>query len=217
MTIRIAVVDCGSGNLRSVTKALEHCLPELGGEVFITTTPDDLKAASHIVLPGVGAFGDCMRGLTALPGMVEALENEVRGNKKPFFGICVGMQMLFEEGHEFGVHKGLGWLRGKVKAIDVDASYKIPHMGWNTLDVAAPQHAYFQGIEPNSDAYFVHSFHAVETTPEDVVAYTEYGTKIVAAVAQGNIFATQFHPEKSQGVGLCLLRNFIASKTATSA
>ncbi len=209
MTKHIVVVDCGSGNLRSVTNALAQSI-EPSDHIHITSHASDLIDATHIVLPGVGAFGDCMNGLNALSGMRDALEHAVREQKKPFLGICVGMQMLFEEGHEFGVHQGLGWLKGKVKPMTPSPELKIPHMGWNSLHFPTPaRHWAFEGLEETPDAYFVHSYHAVETDAQDVVAYSMYGEKIVAAVAKENILATQFHPEKSQRVGLCLLRHFV--------
>lgn len=201
----IAVIDYGSGNLRSVAKALEHVA---GGARFITVTSSasDLAAASHIVLPGVGAFGDCMRGLSSLPGMLDALNEQVLNRKKWFLGICVGMQMLFERGHEHGVHSGLGWLKGDVVALA--GGHKTPHMGWNELHIetTAP---FLEGIKNGDHAYFVHSYHA-KAAPSDVWATVEYGQTVAAVVGRGNIMGTQFHPEKSQQVGLCLLKNFLA-------
>ena len=218
----IAIIDYGSGNLRSVAKAFEHvaALP-----VTITRAPQALAAASHIVLPGVGAFGDCMRGLMALSGMLEALEEQVRGRKKPFLGICVGMQMLFARGHEHGEHAGLGWLEGEVAGIRDSGfgireklaptespipnpqSLKIPHMGWNELTIPAP-HPLLSGLASGAHAYFVHSYHAVGS--RDVIATTDYGQSIAAVVAKDNIMGTQFHPEKSQQTGLRLLQNFVS-------
>lgn len=201
----IAIIDYGSGNLRSVAKAFERA----GASVRVTDDAQALRAASRIVLPGVGAFADCMRGLKALPGMLEALEKEVRGQKKPFLGICVGMQMLFDRGHEHGEHAGLGWLEGEVVALKPEnATLKIPHMGWNELEIRAP-HPLLSGIVPGAHAYFVHSYHAECREASDVVATTQYGQMVTAVVARGNIMGTQFHPEKSQEAGLTLLRNFI--------
>jgi glutamine amidotransferase len=209
----IAIIDVGSGNLHSVEKAVRH----VAGEQDVVTLCDDaaaLEDATHIILPGVGAFGQCMNGLNDLPGMREALEEKVLKQKIPFFGICVGMQMLFECGVEHGVHEGLGWFAGEVRALQeliADPSLKIPHMGWNELSLSknSSANSILEEIENGDHAYFVHSYHCV---PEDssVIAITvEYGTTIVAAIARDNIFATQFHPEKSQKTGLRILQNFL--------
>jgi len=170
-----------------------------------------LRDASHIILPGVGAFGDCMRGLLAVKGLRETLEVEVRQKNKWFLGICVGMQLLFERGYEFGVHPGLGWLSGEVVKINSgNASLKIPHMGWNDLMIQLPDHPIVRGIHTGDHAYFVHSFHAQCADPQNIVSTTEYGATLTAIVAQNNMIGTQFHPEKSQRVGLDLLRNFLS-------
>ncbi|MDX2112817.1 MAG: imidazole glycerol phosphate synthase subunit HisH [Alphaproteobacteria bacterium] len=213
----IAVIDYGSGNLRSAAKALERVAPD-GVHVHITQSPEDLKRASHIVLPGVGTYGDSMRGLAAIPGMLAALHEEVQVKQKPFLGICVGMQLLFERGFEHGMHDGLGWLKGEVKALGIRhqglanqsqipnaQSLKIPHMGWNELTVSA--HPLLAGIQTGAHAYFVHSYHAAGSP--DVIASCNYGQTITAVVAKGNIMGTQFHPEKSQETGLRLLSNFV--------
>ncbi|MCE2927918.1 MAG: imidazole glycerol phosphate synthase subunit HisH [Rickettsiales bacterium] len=205
----IAVIDYGSGNLRSAAKALERVAPG-GIKIHITADPEDLKRASHIVLPGVGAYGDCMRGLASISGMLEALSEEVQVKKKPFLGICVGMQLLFERGHEHGVHDGLGWLKGEVVSLSQQPAtsnqqLKIPHMGWNELTITP--HPLLAGIDTGAHAYFVHSYHAAGSP--DVIATTSYGQTIAAVVAKGNIMGTQFHPEKSQETGLRLLSNFV--------
>lgn len=200
----IAVIDYGSGNLRSVAKALEHVAG--GRSVEVVRLPEALKDARHIVLPGVGAFGDCMRGLTVLPGMIAALEEEVLHRQKPLLGICVGMQMLFEEGREHGSHLGLGWLKGAVAPLNVPL--KVPHMGWNDLSIVR-DHPVMRDIPAGADVYFVHSYHAVCSDKTDVIATVEYGQAIAAAVGRENILGTQFHPEKSQAVGLALLKNFV--------
>jgi glutamine amidotransferase len=223
----VAIIDYGSGNLRSVHKALEHVAPE--ATVRVTREAADLKAASHILLPGVGAFADCMRGLTVIPGMRDALEEEVRGKGKWFLGICVGMQMLMQQGHEHGLHEGLGWIEGEVVKLvpgcesrvaskgaasfgtrnsELGTPLKIPHMGWNELTVASA-HPLLKNIASGAHAYFVHSYHARCADAKDVIARTDYGGPVVAAVARGNIMGTQFHPEKSQATGLALLRNFV--------
>jgi imidazole glycerol-phosphate synthase subunit HisH len=200
----LAIIDYGSGNLRSVAKAFER----VGADARVTSAPQDVAAASHIVLPGVGAFADCMAGLTAIPGMLEALGEEVLTRKKMFLGICVGMQMLFDEGHEHGVHKGLGWLKGKVLPL-TGSNLKIPHMGWNDLQITQT-HPLLAGIDTGAHAYFVHSYHAQCAHSADVLATTPYGQSVTAVVGQGNIFGTQFHPEKSQDTGLRLLKNFVS-------
>lgn len=208
----IVIIDYGSGNLRSVAKATQRAG---SAQVEIADTAAGLKAASHIILPGVGAFGDCMRGLKAISGMVAALEEAVLHRKKPLLGICVGMQMLFEKGHEHGVHEGLGWLKGEIVSLNSAPStqhsaLKIPHMGWNELQITK-EHPLLAGIEGGAHAYFVHGYHAQCANPDDVIATTEYGQTVAAVVGQGNIMGTQFHPEKSQETGLRLLKNFIFS------
>jgi glutamine amidotransferase len=206
----VVIVDYGSGNLRSVQKSVERVAPS-GMRVEISQDPKMLRDASHIILPGVGAFGDCMRGLLAVKGLRETLEVEVRQKNKWFLGICVGMQLLFERGYEFGVHPGLGWLSGEVVKINSgNASLKIPHMGWNDLMIQLPDHPIVRGIHTGDHAYFVHSFHAQCADPQNIVSTTEYGATLTAIVAQNNMIGTQFHPEKSQRVGLDLLRNFLS-------
>lgn len=219
--MRIAIIDCGAGNLHSVRKAFVHVAEPLGAVVEVTTTPEALQKASHIVLPGVGAYADCMQGLLRHEGLREALEARVLEQGVPFFGICVGMQMLFERGHEYGVTEGLGWFKGEVRKLaPVDANLRIPHMGWNTLDLHAPTHPVFAGllesptaagasVKTNIHAYFVHSYHATEVMPQDVLATVDYGGQVVACIGRANIVATQFHPEKSQQTGLRMIENFV--------
>jgi glutamine amidotransferase len=202
----IIIIDYGAGNLRSVAKALEHVAR--GKRVTVTSNSKQLADATHIVLPGVGAFGDCMHGLTACPGMREALEEQVRVQKKPMLGICVGMQMLLTTGHEHGTHAGLGWITGDVVALTPAQSHlKVPHMGWNELDINA-EHPLLSGIQRGDHAYFVHSYHAVCENAGQVIASAEYGQRVTAVIAHENIMGTQFHPEKSQATGLRLLQNF---------
>ena len=211
MTGRAVIIDYGSGNLRSAAKAFARSAHDSGfaGDVKVTAEAADLSDATHIVLPGVGAFADCMRGLRSVPGMVEALTREVRHKHKPFLGICVGMQLLASRGLEHGVHDGLGWLAGDVKRLEpADKSLKIPHMGWNELNVEQ-QHPLFAGIETGAHAYFVHSYHFEPADPAVVGLSTDYGGRMVAAVVRGNIAGTQFHPEKSQEAGLRLIANFL--------
>ncbi len=211
MTKIVALIDYGSGNLRSAEKALARAGAESGSghEIVVTNDPNVVAAAERIVLPGVGAFADCMRGLNAVPGMAHALRDAVIARGAPFLGICVGMQLLARVGREFGDHPGLGWIDGEVvRLAPSDASLKIPHIGWNELRVAR-SHPLFAGIADGAHAYFVHSFELRPARSEDLLATTDYGGAVTAAVARGNIAGTQFHPEKSQAVGLRLLGNFL--------
>jgi imidazole glycerol-phosphate synthase subunit HisH len=210
----VAIIDYGSGNLHSAAKAFERAGRESGSPLAIkvTSKPEDVRAAERIVLPGVGAFADCKRGLVAIPGMIEALEESVRRRGKPFLGICVGLQLMAERGLEHGLTPGLGWIEGEVRAIEPsDPSLKIPHMGWNTLKLAR-EHALFEGI-PTGDAglnaYFVHSYHLVPSRADVLVATTDYAGPITAFVAKDNVAGSQFHPEKSQRLGLALIANFL--------
>ena len=210
----VVIIDYGSGNLHSAQKAFEKAARNAGisKKVLVTADPDAILAADHIVLPGVGAFGDCKSGLVSSSGLIEALEEAVRRKGRPFLGICVGMQLLAERGLEHGVHDGLGWLAGEVRAIAPnDPSLKIPHMGWNTLDVRR-EHALLRDIptgETGLHAYFVHSYHFVPSSGDDIVATCNYGGPVVAMVGRDNIAGTQFHPEKSQKLGLALIANFL--------
>lgn len=205
----VALIDYGSGNLASAAKALARAASDTGHEIIVTADPDIVANAERIVLPGVGAFADCMRGLAAVPGMVPALREKVLKQGAPFLGICVGMQLLATVGREFGDHAGLGWIAGEViKIAPDDASLKIPHMGWNELKIIQP-HALLKGIAPGAHAYFVHSYQLVPTLPDDLLATTDYGGPITAMIGYENIAGTQFHPEKSQATGLRLLANFL--------
>jgi glutamine amidotransferase len=212
---RVAIIDYGSGNLHSAAKAFERAARESGADAMITLTsdPDIVSAADRIVLPGVGAFADCKRGLEAVPGMREALEDTVRIKGRPFLGICVGMQLMASRGLEFQVTNGLDWIAGEVRAIaPKDPALKIPHMGWNTLKVDTA-HALLQDIPTGPDglhAYFVHSFHFVPEQRSSIVAETDYGGPVTAFIAKDNMAGTQFHPEKSQTLGLKLIANFLA-------
>lgn len=210
----VALIDYGSGNLHSAGKALERAAREggTGMQVIVTSDPDAVRRADRIMLPGVGAYADCRRGLDAVPGMVDALTEAVIGRGRPFIGICVGLQLMATRGLEHGITAGLGWIAGDVvKITPDDAALKIPHMGWNALDVRRP-HALLEGIPTGADgldAYFVHSYHLEAARPDDVVATSQYGGTITAMVARDNIAGTQFHPEKSQRLGLALLANFL--------
>ena len=213
--MNVAIVDYGSGNLRSAAKAFERAARDTGHEVRVTSEADDLREAERIVLPGVGAFADCRRGLDALPGMVEALNAEVIERGKPFLGICVGSQLMADRGVEKETTDGLGWIAGEVVEITpADPALKVPHMGWNTLDVRR-EHPLLASIptgEDGLDAYFVHSFHIRAADEADVVASADYGGAVTAIVGRDNLAGTQFHPEKSQTLGLALLANFLRWK-----
>jgi glutamine amidotransferase len=208
--MKVAIIDYGSGNLRSAAKAFERAAREadLSADILVTSDPQALRAADRIVLPGVGAFGDCAAGLRAIPGMEEALNDAVRVQAKPFLGICVGMQLMAERGLEHGAHKGLGWLGGEVVKIEpADAALKIPHMGWNDLEIIRA-HPLLADM-PATHAYFVHSYAFAVAEPETLVARVDYGGPVTAMVAKDNMAGTQFHPEKSQALGLALIGNFL--------
>ena len=210
----VAIIDYGSGNLHSARKAFERAAREAGlsRAVKVTSRPEDLRAADHVVLPGVGAFADCRRGLDRVAGMAAALEEAVLREGKPFLGICVGAQLVATRGLEHEVVAGLNWIEGDVAPIKPnDRALKIPHMGWNTLDVKRP-HALLAGIRTGPEglhAYFVHSYQLYAANSETVVATADYGGPVTAVVARDNIVGTQFHPEKSQTLGLMLIANFL--------
>lgn len=208
----VAVIDYGSGNLRSAAKAFERVAAEIGHPETVTVTADAelVRRADRIVLPGVGAFADCRRGLYAVPGMVEALTEAAIQRGRPFIGICVGLQLLAEWGREHGDHPGLGWIPGEVVELTpADPALKIPHMGWNTLDFTPGRHPVLDGIAPGRHAYFVHSYHLRAAKPEQVIATTDYGGPFASILGRDNLIGTQFHPEKSQETGLTLIANFL--------
>ena len=215
--MHVAIIDYGSGNLHSAAKAFERAAREAGSklEIKVTSDPEVVLAADRIVLPGVGAFADCKAGLVSIPGMIAALEETVRGRGRPFLGICVGLQLMAERGLEHGLKPGLGWIDGEVRPIEPDdPTFKIPHMGWNTLDLAR-RHALLDGIptgESGLNAYFVHSYHFVPTDRDTLVATTDYGGEVTAFLGQDNMAGSQFHPEKSQKLGLVLIANFLRWK-----
>jgi glutamine amidotransferase len=212
--VTVAIVDYGSGNLHSAAKAFERAARESGErqDILVTSDPDAVAKADRIVLPGVGAFADCRRGLDAIDGMIAALNAGVRKGGRPFLGICVGMQLMAERGREYEVTEGLGWIEGEVDRIaPADPALKIPHMGWNTLDAIKP-HPLLDGIATGADglhAYFVHSYHLKAAKRDDLVAQADYGGPVTAIVGKDTIVGTQFHPEKSQRLGLRLIANFL--------
>lgn len=209
--LKAAVIDYGSGNLRSVAKAFERAAFDagIGCKVNITSQAGDLKAATHVVLPGVGAFADCKKGLQSLPGMLEALEQAVISQAKPFLGVCVGMQLMARTGFEHGKCQGLGWIDAEVRPIETsDSTLKIPHMGWNELIISS-KHPLFDGIVPGAHVYFVHSYAVFLKDKSDCLAEANYGCVINAAIGRGNMIGVQFHPEKSQQTGLNMIANFL--------
>ena len=210
----VAIIDYGSGNLHSAAKAVERAARDngLSTRVEITSDPEALRKADRLVLPGVGAFKDCRNGLMAVPGLWQSLQDEVVNKGKPFLGICVGMQLMASRGLEHEATEGFGWIAGDVKPImPRDSSFKIPHMGWNTLEVTRP-HPLLEGIPVGDNGlhgYFVHSYHFDVEQPSDLIATTWHGQTVTAMVGRDNMAGTQFHPEKSQLLGLTLLANFL--------
>jgi len=215
--MRVAIIDYGSGNLRSAVKAFQRAARDNGmaAEIVLTDKAEEVAAADRIVLPGVGAFADCRAGLNGVPGMVDALEETVRGKGRPFLGICVGMQLLASRGLEKVVTDGLGWIPGDVREMTpADPDLKIPQIGWNTIHVKHSHHL-LDGIETGESglhAYFVHSYQLDAEGDGDVIAVTDYGGPVTAIVARDNVAGTQFHPEKSQALGLALIANFLRWK-----
>jgi imidazole glycerol-phosphate synthase subunit HisH len=207
-----AIIDYGSGNLRSAAKAFERAAREadIATDIAVTGDASTVRAADRVVLPGVGAFADCRRGLAAVPGMEAALTETVIDRGRPFLGICVGMQLMAERGREFETVAGLGWIKGEVSAIvPGDPKLKIPHMGWNQLRVVQPAPC-LRDLPPDAAVYFVHSYCVRPTDRRIIATETDYPTPFTSAIWHENVFATQFHPEKSQSVGLTMLRNFAA-------
>jgi len=207
----VAVIDYGSGNLRSAAKACERAAADisLSDKVIVTSRPEDVLAADRVVLPGQGAFADCRRGVAAVPGLEDALVEVVIARGRPFLGICVGMQLMAERGLEFEIVEGFGWIKGDVVPIEPDdPSLKIPHMGWNELTPRS-DHPVLAGLPAGTHVYFVHSFELYPSDPANVLAETDYGGPIVAAVGRDNLIGTQFHPDKSQAAGLRFIANFL--------
>ena len=209
--MRVAIIDCGSGNLRSAAKAFERAAAEEGisARIEVTNEPEAVARADRVVLPGVGAFADCRRGLAAVTGLEAALRETAIVRVRPFLGICLGMQLMADRGREFETVSGLGWIAGEVVPIEpCDAALKIPHMGWNQIEPRTP-HPLLQGLGAGAHAYFVHSYHFRLANPADLVAVTDYGGPLTAIIGYGNLAGTQFHPEKSQEAGLRLIGNFL--------
>ena len=209
--MRVAIIDYGSGNLRSAAKAFERAAAEEGisARIEVTNEPESVARADRVVLPGVGAFADCRRGLAAVPGLEAALRETAIARVRPFLGICLGMQLMADRGREFETVSGLGWIAGEVVPIEPsDATLKIPHMGWNQIEPRTP-HPLLQGLGAGAHAYFVHSYHFRLANPADLVAVTDYGGPLTAMIGYGNLAGTQFHPEKSQEAGLRLIGNFL--------
>jgi glutamine amidotransferase len=211
---RVAIIDYGSGNLHSAAKAFERAAREAGltREIIVTADPDVVAGADRIVLPGVGAFADCRRGLDAVSGMTEAMTDAVTAKARPFLGVCVGMQLMAERGLEHVTTEGLGWIKGDIALITPDdPSLKIPHMGWNTLE-ATQSHPLLEGVttgEAGWHAYFVHSYALAGGAADELIARTDHGGPVTAIVGRDTIAGTQFHPEKSQTLGLRLITNFL--------
>jgi imidazole glycerol-phosphate synthase subunit HisH len=207
----VAIVDYGSGNLRSAAKAFERAGREAGidAPIRVTADPAVVAAADRVVLPGVGAFADCRRGLDSVPGMIEAMEESALARGRPFLGICVGMQLLATVGREHGDHPGLDWIEGEVVPLSPgDPDLKIPHMGWNELESLAA-HPVLEGLRPGAHAYFVHSYVFAPRDDAARLATADYGGPLAAAVGRDNLFGVQFHPEKSQATGLRMIANFL--------
>jgi glutamine amidotransferase len=212
--MRVAIIDYGSGNLRSATKAFERAAREAGivAEIDLTADAERVRTADRVVLPGVGAYADCRAGLAAVEGMDAAIHEAAIEKGRPFLGICVGMQLMCDRGLEKTITQGLGWIAGDVKEITPDdPGLKVPQIGWNTIHVKQ-RHPLFEGISTGPrglHAYFVHSYHLEPRDPDEVLATTDYGGAVTAAVARDNLAGTQFHPEKSQALGLALISNFL--------
>lgn len=210
--MKVLVIDYGSGNLRSAAKALERAARESGvaSDVVVSGDAGDVKTADRLLLPGVGAFGDCRAGLLERPGLWEALVEFADTLQRPFLGICVGMQLMATRGLEHGNHPGFGWIPGEVTRIEPGLpGAKIPHMGWNELEIERPDHPLLAGLKNGDHAYFVHSYQLRPEDPDNLLASVDYGGAVTAVVGRDNLIGTQFHPEKSQSAGLRLLANFL--------
>ncbi|MES2962126.1 MAG: imidazole glycerol phosphate synthase subunit HisH [Pseudomonadota bacterium] len=205
--MKTVIIDYGAGNVESVVNALSAV--KNNEEFLISNKPSDIRAANHLILPGVGAFGDCMDGLKSVEGLLPEIRKQVLTEKKPFLGICVGMQVLASIGHENGEHQGLGFINGKVEKITAQEGLKIPHMGWNEIMLKPTKHAVLKDIKNGEHFYFANSYHFICQNENNVLAQVEYGSKLNAIVAKENILGIQFHPEKSGDAGLLILKNFL--------
>lgn len=208
--MKIAIIDYGAGNLQSVYNALKSL--GTNDEIIISSRPEEIRLASHLILPGVGAFADCMQGLKKIEGLSEMLHKQVMSEKKPLLGICVGMQVLASKGYENGECNGLGFIDGKVVKIETLPELKIPHMGWNQIIVRPEQaaHPILKGVKNGDHVYFANSYHFLCQNEGNVLAQVDYGIRINAVIAKKNIVGIQFHPEKSGEVGLLMLKNFLS-------
>jgi glutamine amidotransferase len=208
----VAIVDCGSGNLRSAAKAFERAASEAanGFSVMVTSDPQAVRRADRVALPGQGAFAAVLAGVAAVPGLREALEEVAIDKARPFFGICVGMQLMATRGVEHGSHQGFGWIPGEVVALKpADATLKVPHMGWNDLKLDRPDHPVMRGVATGDHAYFVHSYRFACADRDHEIAHADYGGPVTAVIGRDNLIGTQFHPEKSQATGLKLIAAFL--------
>ena len=211
----VAIVDCGSGNLKSAAKAFERAALEAGGgqSIVVTSDPEVVRRADRVALPGQGAFAAVLAGVAAVPGLREALEEVAIDKARPFFGICVGMQLMATRGVEHGAHDGFGWIPGEVIPLKPsDSALKVPHMGWNNLEIDRSDHPVMRGIKSGDHAYFVHSYRFACADAADRIAHADYGGPVTAVIGRDNLIGTQFHPEKSQAVGLALISAFLEWK-----
>jgi glutamine amidotransferase len=211
----IAIVDCGSGNLKSAAKAFERAAHESGRDfhIDVTSDPEVVRRADRVALPGQGAFAAVLAGVAAVPGLREALEEAAIVKARPFFGICVGMQLMATRGVEHGAHDGFGWIPGEVVALEpADRTLKVPHMGWNNLEIDRPGHPVMRGVKSGDHAYFVHSYRFACADAANGIAHADYGGPVTAVIGRDNLIGTQFHPEKSQAVGLALIAAFLEWK-----
>jgi glutamine amidotransferase len=208
----VAIVDCGSGNLRSAAKAFERAAHESGRAMTVTVTsdPEAVRRADRVALPGQGAFGSVLAGVAAVDGLREALREQAIERGRPFLGICVGMQLMARRGLEHGAHAGFGWIDGEVLPLTpADPALKVPHMGWNDLEIDRPDHPVMRGLRTGDHAYFVHSYRFALADPADSIAHADYGGAVTAIIGRDNLIGTQFHPEKSQALGLALIAAFL--------
>jgi glutamine amidotransferase len=208
--MKLVIIDYGAGNIKSVENAIKKIIKEnqINIEIIISKNFREIKSANYFILPGVGAFGDCMEALKSTEGLLSELRIQILNYKKPFLGICVGMQVLASMGFENGEHNGLGYINGRVEKIETP--HRIPQMGWNNLKIKDPNHYILKNIQPESDVYFANSYHFIAQNENNVISYVDYGIKINAIIAKENIIGLQFHPEKSGEVGLKFLKNFLS-------